>query len=189
MSLECSVSTSVQLLSQLSWSLSCCKNQSKSFGLLWALSPRLWSLQAYWHLWLLGLRLGFCCLTFLSLISSRASSEGAEFLSNAEETLALGSDRDWAKVILNSITCIVSVVSLTYVLRWPIQSLLTIYLKFALIRLRTIAKRNPDYKKDDLLESPQVYRHTLLGIFMVCSMIAGRDLVLSWVTCYFLFWC
>ena len=47
------------------------------------------------------------------------------------------------------------------------------YLSTTFYRLRTNEKQNPEAKNDDYLENPQVYRHTLMGIFMVCSMIAG----------------
>lgn len=47
-----------------------------------------------------------------------------------------------------------------------------------IFRLRTIEKQKrnrteENQEKDDSIENPQVYRHSLLGIFMVCAMTAG----------------
>ena len=47
-----------------------------------------------------------------------------------------------------------------------------------IFRLRRIEKQNrnsteENHEKDDSIENPQVYRHSLLGIFMVCAMTVG----------------
>ena len=52
------------------------------------------------------------------------------------------------------------------------------YNVMVIFRLRTIEKQKrnrteENQEKDDSIENPQVYRHSLLGIFMVCAMTAG----------------